>query len=343
MKFHLFEDQAYLDLLPLVFIRPIYDLQIGIFSCVERWKIVLEEDSVVKGACFRPALRTEEAFSPKRSNWINPRFLPEPEFLRLVQSMDENTCYLSAAGEILCFSCMDFSFKSIPLGILDMDACQEMEMRMVHTSLAPLSFASCTDLFSKIPQFLDWDFRYVQRKYPSQSIQDPHTIVYGKENIWIGEGVKIEAAILHAEDGPIYLGPSSTVQPGAVIMGGHSIGEGAVVGIGAKLRANSIIGTFSKVAGEVKNSLISAYANKGHEGYMGNSILGVGCNWGADTNVSNMKNTFSTVKQWNYRHHALRDTSLNFLRDSNGGLQPNGDQYNVEYRYCGRGKCTCVW
>ena len=324
MKFHLFEDQAYLDLLPLVFIRPIFDLQVGIFTCLERWKYALGKDSEVEGICFRPPYFPEGGLSLTGEKWINPRFLPEEELLRLIQSMDENTCYVSEKGDILCFSCKDYSQQRLPYTLIDVDACQAMGMHVVKTGLNAPSITRSTDLFSQIPTFLEWDFRFVQSSFPSQSIKDPHTIVYGKENIWVGEGAKMEAAILHAEDGPIYLGPGSTVQPGAVIMGGHSLGKGSTVGIGAKLRANSVIGAYAKVAGEVKNSLISSYSNKGHEGYMGNTVMGVGCNWGADTNVSNMKNTFSTVKQWSYRHRGLKDSSLNFCGTIMGDYSRTG-------------------
>jgi len=95
-------------------------------------------------------------------------------------------------------------------------------------------------------------------------------------------------------------------------MGGNSLGEGTHVAMGAKLRPFNVLGKKVKIGGEVKNSFVADYSNKGHEGYMGNSIIGVGCNWGANTNVSNMKNTFSPVKQWDYVAEAMRSTGEAF-------------------------------
>ena len=93
---------------------------------------------------------------------------------------------------------------------------------------------------------------------------------------------------------------------------------------GAKLRANSSIGAYCKAGGEVKNSLMSDYSNKGHEGYMGNTVLGVGCNWGAGTDCSNMKNTFSEVKQWSYRHQSFQATGEQFCGTVMGDFSRTG-------------------
>ncbi|MEM9720819.1 MAG: putative sugar nucleotidyl transferase [Bacteroidota bacterium] len=324
MKYCLFEDEAYIDLLPLTFIRPVYELQVGIFSFLDRWKYVLGRTNDVRGVSLRDIQVKHEALSNHSLHWINARFLPEADFLQLIHSMGENTCYLNAAGEILCFHTQSFSHTSLTQEAITIETCEAIGVKVEKTQLDPPAIRRCTDLFSKIPIFFNWDFDYVLKNFPSQPIRDRHTAIYGKDNIWVGEEAKIEAAILHAENGPIYLGPYAAVQPGAIIMGGHAIGRGATVGIGAKLRADSVIGAHAKVAGEVKNSLISAYANKGHEGYMGNTVIGVGCNWGADTNVSNMKNTFSTVKQWSYRHRAMQDTSLNFCGTIMGDYSRTG-------------------
>ncbi|MEM6771107.1 MAG: glucose-1-phosphate thymidylyltransferase, partial [Bacteroidota bacterium] len=123
---------------------------------------------------------------------------------------------------------------------------------------------------------------------------------------------KVRAAILNAEDGPIYLGPYSEIMEGAVVRGAHAIGAKSRVNIGAKLRGDTTIGPSCKIGGEVANSVIQGYSNKGHEGYLGNSVLGSWCNLGADTNTSNLKNNYAPVRIWHYPSERFRNTGTQF-------------------------------
>jgi len=82
--------------------------------------------------------------------------------------------------------------------------------------------------------------------------------------------------------------------------------------MGAKMRGNVSIGPFSKVGGEVSNTVIFGYSNKAHDGYLGSSVLGEWCNLGADTNTSNLKNNYENVKLWNYGKKAFLNPGLQF-------------------------------
>jgi NDP-sugar pyrophosphorylase family protein len=77
-------------------------------------------------------------------------------------------------------------------------------------------------------------------------------------------------------------------------------GEHSQVKMGAKIYGPTTIGPHSKVGGEVNNSVIIGYSNKGHDGFLGNSVLGEWCNLGADTNTSNLKNNYDEVRVWSY-------------------------------------------
>ena len=76
--------------------------------------------------------------------------------------------------------------------------------------------------------------------------------------------------------------------------------ENAVLKMGAKIYGPTTLGKYCKVGGEVNNSIFFAYSNKGHEGFVGNSVISEWCNLGADTNTSNLKNNYAEVKLWNY-------------------------------------------
>ena len=156
------------------------------------------------------------------------------------------------------------------------------------------------------------DYELLTANQTTQPLTDPHTRCYAPENIFIEKGVTIRAAILNAEDGPIYLGRNATISEGAIIQGPFALGEGAVIGQGAKIRPNTTVGPYCKVGGEVNNSVFFGYSNKGHDGYLGNSVIGEWCNLGANTNNSNLKNDFTNVKLYNYATQNLEDTGRIF-------------------------------
>ena len=82
--------------------------------------------------------------------------------------------------------------------------------------------------------------------------------------------------------------------------------------LGAKIYGPTTVGPHSKVGGEVNNSVLFGYSNKGHDGFLGNSVLGEWCNLGADTNNSNLKNNYAEVRLWNYNTEGFSKTGLQF-------------------------------
>lgn len=168
------------------------------------------------------------------------------------------------------------------------------------------------DIFKENRGEIIADFELLTAGRTSQEITDPHTIVYGKENLFIEEGASIRAAIINAEGGPVYIGKNAQVHEGAIISGAFALCESAHLNMGAKIKGDTTIGPFSKVGGEIGNSVVFGYSNKGHDGYMGNSVLGEWCNLGADTNTSNLKNNYAMVKLWDYASGRFANTGLQF-------------------------------
>ena len=80
----------------------------------------------------------------------------------------------------------------------------------------------------------------------------------------------------------------------------------------AKIYGPTTVGPNSKVGGELNNVVIFGNSNKGHDGFLGNAVVGEWCNFGADTNCSNLKNDYSEVKQWNYPAGRFVKTGLQF-------------------------------
>lgn len=146
----------------------------------------------------------------------------------------------------------------------------------------------------------------------SQVCQDGHTVLYNESEIFIEEGAKIKAAVLNAEGGPIYIGKNTEIQEGSLIRGPFALCEGSTINMGAKMRGDTTVGPHCKVGGEVSNAVIFGYSNKGHEGFLGNAVLGEWCNIGADSNNSNLKNNYAPVKIWDYTKGGFTNTGLQF-------------------------------
>jgi len=119
------------------------------------------------------------------------------------------------------------------------------------------------------------------------------------ESIFIEEGAIINYSILNASTGPIYIGRNTEIMEGSTIRGPFALCEGAVVKMGARVYGATTIGPYSTIGGEVKNSVIFGYSNKGHDGYLGDSVIGEWCNLGAGTSNSNLKNNAGEVNVWN--------------------------------------------
>ncbi len=156
------------------------------------------------------------------------------------------------------------------------------------------------------------DFALITRGRQSEKVADVHTRVYNPNQIFVETGVTVRAAVLNAENGPIYLGKNSNVQEGALIRGPFALGEGSHVNMGAKVRGDVSVGPYSKIGGEISATVIFGYSNKAHDGFLGCSVIGEWCNFGADSNTSNLKNNYENIRLWDFATQTFEDTGLMF-------------------------------
>jgi len=136
--------------------------------------------------------------------------------------------------------------------------------------------------------------------------------------LFIEKGAIVEGSILNTKDGPIYIGKNAEIMEGSMIRGGLALCESSTIKMGAKIYGATTIGPHCKVGGEVNNVVFQEYSNKGHDGFLGNSIIGAWCNLGADTNTSNLKNNYSNVKTYSYIEEKEIQTELKFIGLSMG-------------------------
>ncbi len=297
MKVLLFDDAVLRQqLLPFTFTRPVADLRVGIMTIHDKWGHYLPADFGFATSSYLssrfPAIQA--------SFWINGAVCPDTSLAEAIQ--------LLSPGQGIY---MD--------DVLVAAHAPGTDWRPEDSGLERIAYPHSVVLIDrpwKIFQLnaaeLQKDFDLLTKDRESAPITDKHTVVYGRENLFLEEGVSIRAAIIDAEKGPVYLGKNSTVMEGAIIKGSLALMEGATVSIGAKLRGDSTVGPYCKVGGELSNTVMHSYSNKGHDGFLGNAVVGQWCNLGADTNCSNMKNNYSPVKVFDHHTGSFTDTGGTF-------------------------------
>jgi len=308
MQYALFEDDSRHELLPFTSTRPIYDLRCGILTFRERWEKWLGQ-TVETTAYGHLSGAHGSWLAPEDTTWLNGRFAPTEELMRLVREAEPHTYYANAAGEVLVAR---FSPNLLSRPLIYPSLLTGLGIEKQVVAIEAIAIRSMPDLFLNNAALIQQDFALLTHGRKSAPIRDAHTRVYGADNIFLEEGVDIKAAILNAEDGVMYFGHGATVQEGAILHGNHAVCDHATINMGAKMRGDSTIGPHCKAGGEVANSILMGYSNKGHDGYLGNSVIGYWCNLGADTNTSNLKNNYATVKLWSSVRHRSEDTGLQF-------------------------------
>jgi UDP-N-acetylglucosamine diphosphorylase/glucosamine-1-phosphate N-acetyltransferase len=141
----------------------------------------------------------------------------------------------------------------------------------------------------------DLGFFKLYRRFNKQRFM--HATALNPEEIYAGEDVRIgPGVVLDASEGPIIIDDYTKIMPQATIIGPCYIGKNNIVKIGAKIYENNAFGDWCKIGGEIENTIIQSYSNKQHEGFLGHSYLCEWVNFGADTNCSDLKNTYSNIK-----------------------------------------------
>jgi UDP-N-acetylglucosamine diphosphorylase/glucosamine-1-phosphate N-acetyltransferase len=301
MNIILFDDYAWEELLPLTFTRPVSEIRIGILTIREKWeKIVSAKIS------FHTREHLQEKFPIHLENenlLINSCLLPDKEICELAISCPENMAYINE-GRILIAK-MGKNQTQEFLETLK-NSCNTSEIKKM-----PSYLSNYCDIFSKNGEELEKDFKLITNGRKSQKASNTNQLIKA-ENIFIEEGAIIECSTLNATSGSIYIGKEAEIMEGSNIRGSFALCEHSAVKLGTKIYGPTTIGPYSKVGGEINNSVIFGYTNKAHDGFLGNSVIGEWCNIGADSNNSNLKNNYSNVKMWNYTRKQFANTGLLF-------------------------------
>lgn len=297
MNYILFDGPSRNQLLPFTYTRPVADLRVGILTIREKWEAFLQATTTTV---------TEEYLSEK---WpmvemefnimINASFCPTERLVDKIQNLKKNQAIFKDEDVIAFYTEEDQ--EAIDLSAFEAIEHEDHLIKIEHT----------WDIFAKNAEAIVQDFKSLTEGRTSQPISKTNNII-APENIFLEEGAKMEYVTLNASSGPIYIGKNAEIMEGSMVRGPLALCDYATLKLATKIYGATTVGPHCKVGGEVNNSVLFGYSNKGHDGFLGNSVLGEWCNLGADTNNSNLKNNYAGVRLWDYETEGFAKTGLQF-------------------------------
>ncbi|WP_142783572.1 GlmU family protein [Changchengzhania lutea] len=297
MNYILFDGPSRNNLLPFTFTRPVADIRVGILTIREKWERFLDTTTTTVTEDY--LLDKYPMVEMDDNVMINASYLPNLELVEMIRDLAENQVIFQDEDVIAFYT-------------------KEAQDNINFETFEALEFSGDTikientwDIFSKNGEAIQEDFNLITKDRSSQHIPASNNCI-APENIFIEEGATLEFTTLNASKGPIYIAKDAEIMEGSLIRGPLALCEAAVIKMGAKIYGPTTIGPSSKVGGEITNSVIFENSNKGHEGYLGNSVIGEWCNLGADTNNSNLKNNYAEVRLWDYQTEGFARTGLQF-------------------------------
>ena len=297
MNYILFDGPSRNNLLPLTYTRPVAEIRVGILTIREKWEAFLESTITFV---------TEDYLSDKfpmvefdKNIFINASFLPNAKIVNLIINLKPNEL-INSGNDLIAFYANESQDE------VDLDSFTKIEYneKVLHIN-------SLTDIFKINSLAIEEDFKLIIKNRDSSKISNTNNLI-NSDNIFLEEGVSMEYSTLNASNGPIYISKNCEIMEGSLIRGPFALCENSTLKLGSKIYGGTTIGPNCKIGGEVKNSVVIGNSNKGHDGFLGNSLIGEWCNLGADTNTSNLKNNYTDIKIWNYDSNKFSSTGEQF-------------------------------
>ena len=274
---------------PFTLTQSLASCRVGIFTFKERWEQYTHETCGVYTIPYLQALYEDSEFlnSTESLYFINVACIPTEDLLKAINALDEGEKLMTAGGKWIATKTKERQISKILLA--EKPPIVFEEVSLIFNQL---------QLLSNHSKLIERDFKWVASQRKSEPI-DPSNNVINKDQIFIEKGATILCSNLNASDGFIYIGNESIIMEGSSIRGSFVLGKKGVVKMNTSIYGTTSIGPYCLAGGEIKNSILMGYSNKGHEGYLGDSIIGHWCNLGAGTCNSNIKNTAGEIQMWN--------------------------------------------
>ena len=274
MAIVLFDNDFRKNLYPLTLTKAVAALRLGIVTIAERWQLLTGKDVFILTENYLQPLY--KLFPDGENIFIDASIMADDFLIEKILSLQSGEALKDEFGLVACKSSDKNKFDKIIL--ID-------EVRRIKYAW---------NLFQWNDEMLKNDFKLLTKNRSSQKISSTNNI-YTDENIFIENGAVVEFATLNSATGPIYIGKNAQVFEGTIIRGSFAALDNSVVKAGAKIYGATTIGINCTAGGEIKNSILSNYSNKAHDGYLGDSVVGEWCNFGAGTSNSNVKNNANNI------------------------------------------------
>ena len=301
----LFDPDSRNQLLPLTYTRPVSELRVGITTISEKW---------AKQFVGKVSYITQDYLSDKYpiaisdDNFvINGAVLPNAKLCKLIGELNNNEAF-QKNGELIAARLDRRQFQNL-MEDNDIEELVGFELEETPFDIIDRPW----DIFTMNAKVLKDDFNFLTEGRTSAPLSITNQIVGDPSLIFLEEGAIVECSTLNTKKGPIYIGKDAEIMEGCIIRGPLAMCEHSLLKMGAKIYGATTLGPHCKVGGEVNNTVLFGYSSKAHEGYLGNSVIGEWCNLGADTNTSNLKNTYEEIKLWDYTKNSFARTGLQFL------------------------------
>ena len=291
MNIQLNDNGLHLKFAPLTLTRPVGNLRIGLFTNDERWSYFLSGAEVT--------YKTEDYLSDKFPSSkndvieVNASVIPNEDLIAAIYHLSDN--------EVLMLN--DTWLAKIGKG----------EGKVAFKGQIPVIINERWHLFQKNDEVLRNDFKIITSGRVSKDLSSSNLVIGDESLIFLEEGAIVEGAILNTNTGPIYVGENAEIMEGSIVRGPLGMNTNSALKLGTKVYGAVTLGPHCKVGGEVNNVVFQSYSNKGHDGFLGNALIGEWCNLGADTNTSNLKNNYGMVSTYSYETEREEVTDTQFM------------------------------
>lgn len=294
----LFDGPERKDLLPFTYVRPVAELRIGIDTLKEKWEAFLNQNC---SYATQDYLSSKYPLHTTELNYfINASYVPTQALIDQIEKLEPKQVLVFDNNPIVFCTEKD----QLPEDTTD--------FFIVEVKSKPIHIKTSSDLFSKNAVVLEQDFKRFTHVKKNEVLEDGNNRFIHPERIFIEPGAKLTCATLNATDGPIYVGKNTQIMEGSMLRGPIALCDEVIVKMGTKIYGGTTIGPGSKVGGELNNVLFLGNSNKGHDGFLGNAVIGQWCNIGSATDASNLKNNYSKVRIWNYTSKNFAKSELQF-------------------------------
>lgn len=290
-----------IDLYPLSLTRPIADLRIGILTIADKWAKWLNMSVSYLTADYLqqkyPLLTADDDVLA-----INSSLCPDDALCEAAMRLKPDERLQNAEHCLVA--------RTTIAGLKTLSTSNFAGYKPISYTRQYIKITYPEDIFSQNGIEIKKDFELLTKGRTSASLNNSVTVL--GEDIFIEEGATASCCTINTLHGPVYLAKNSEIWEGALIRGPFALGEQSQVKMGTKIYSNVSVGPGCRVGGELNTCVIWGNSSKGHEGYFGSGVIGEWCNWGADTNNSNLKNNYKPVKLYHYGSKQPRNTGLQF-------------------------------